>query len=162
MHENCEPLWIIKDLCNALGIEKYRDAASHLDEDERVSVFVDTPGGRQKMTAVTESGLYKVIMLSRKPEAKQFQRWVTHDVLPSIRKHGAYIIPMKKWMNSSVIRTPPDQADYRGKERAERKRTASAGAAPNKTSDPGRIQTQGHICRRSFRDKRHDFNPGFG
>jgi anti-repressor protein len=56
---------------------------------------VDTLGGRQEMIAVTESGLYSIILLSRKPEAKKFKRWVTHEVLPTIRKHGAYVTPAK-------------------------------------------------------------------
>lgn len=88
-------LWVLKDVCGVLGIEKHRDAASRLDEDERESVLVDTLGGRQEMVAVNESGLYSIILLSRKPEAKKFKRWVTHDVLPTIRKHGAYVTPVK-------------------------------------------------------------------
>lgn len=88
-------LWILKDVCGILGIEKYRDAAARLDDDEREPVLVDTLGGRQEMIAVTESGLYTIILLSRKPEAKKFKRWVTHEVLPTIRKHGAYVTPAK-------------------------------------------------------------------
>ena len=86
---------IYKDVCGILGIEKYRDAATRLDDDEREPVLVDTLGGRQEMIAVTESGLYSIILLSRKPEAKKFKRWVTHEVLPTIRKHGAYVTPAK-------------------------------------------------------------------
>ena len=56
---------------------------------------MDTLGGRQEMIAVTESGLYSIILLSRKPEAKKFKRWVTHEVLPTIRRHGAYVTPAK-------------------------------------------------------------------
>ena len=88
-------LWVLKDVCGILGIEKYRDAATRLDDDEREPVLVDTLGGRQEMIAVTESGLYSIILLSRKPEAKKFKRWVTHEVLPTIRKHGAYVTPAK-------------------------------------------------------------------
>ena len=90
-----EPWWVLKDVCGILGISKYRDTASRLDEDERVSVRVDTPGGEQKMTIVNESGLYNVILRSDKPEAKPFRKWVTSEVLPSIRKHGAYMTPQK-------------------------------------------------------------------
>ena len=90
-----EILWILKDVCGILGIEKYRDAAARLDDDEREPVLVDTLGGRQEMIAVTESGLYSIILLSRKPEAKKFKRWVTHEVLPTIRKQGAYVTPAK-------------------------------------------------------------------
>jgi len=85
-----EPWWVLKDVCAVLGIEKYRDCAARLDDDERAPVVVDTPGGPQEMTAVSESGLYNIILLSRKPEARRFKRWVTHDVLPTIRRHGMY------------------------------------------------------------------------
>lgn len=88
-----EPWWVLKDVCGILGISKYRDTASRLDEDERGAVRVDTPGGEQEMTVVNESGLYNVILRSDKPEAKPFHKWVTSEVLPSIRKHGAYMTP---------------------------------------------------------------------
>ena len=95
VQKDSEILWVLKDVCGILGIEKYRDAAARLDDDEREPVLVDTLGGRQEMIAVTESGLYSIILLSRKPEAKKFKRWVTHEVLPTIRKHGAYVTPAK-------------------------------------------------------------------
>lgn len=85
------PVFVAKDVCNILGITNYRDAVARLDDDERVSVIVDTLGGKQHANGITESGLYKLIMVSRKNEAKPFQRWVTHEVLPSIRKKGGYI-----------------------------------------------------------------------
>lgn len=86
-----EPWFVAKDVCDALGISKYRDAVSRLDDDERGSVLVDTLGGAQETSTVSEPGLYKLIMRSRKPEAKAFQRWVTHEVLPAIRRTGGYI-----------------------------------------------------------------------
>jgi prophage antirepressor-like protein len=85
-----EPLFVTKDVCNVLGISKYRDALARLDDDEGCRIKVDTPGGEQEMSAVTESGLYSLILRSNKPKAKQFKRWVTHRVLPSIRKEGYY------------------------------------------------------------------------
>ena len=85
------PLFVAADVCRALEISKYRDAVSRLDEDERGSFEVDTPGGTQKMTAVTESGLYSLVLGSRKPEAKAFKRWITHEVLPTIRQTGGYV-----------------------------------------------------------------------
>lgn len=88
-----QPWFVAKDVCDVLDISKYRDAVSRLDQDERESVIVDTLGGKQEMTAINESGLYSLIMTSRKPEAKQFKRWITHEVIPSIRKHGAYMTP---------------------------------------------------------------------
>lgn len=87
---NDEPWFVAKDVCQVLGIEKYRDAMSRLDADERGSLLVDTLGGQQQMGAVNESGLYGLIMRSNKPEAKKFRKWVTGEVLPSIRKTGGY------------------------------------------------------------------------
>lgn len=87
---NHEPWFVAKDVCQVLGIEKHRDAISRLDEDERGSVLVDTLGGKQQFTATNESGLYHLIFQSRKPEAKKFRKWVTGEVLPSLRKNGRY------------------------------------------------------------------------
>ena len=85
-----EPWFVVKDVCEILEIEKYRDAVARLDEDERGSVVVDTLGGKQSMASVNESGLYALVFKSRKPEAKEFQKWVTKEVLPQIRKTGRY------------------------------------------------------------------------
>lgn len=88
-----QPWFIASDVCAALDITNARDAVSSLDDDERGVVSTDTPGGRQRKTAVTEPGLYSLIMRSRKAEAKQFKRWVTHDVLPTLRRTGQYAVP---------------------------------------------------------------------
>lgn len=88
-----EPWWVLKDVCEVLGISKYRDTAARLEDDEREPIRVDTLGGAQEMLCVNESGLYNVILRSDKPEAKPFRRWVTSEVLPSIRRHGAYMTP---------------------------------------------------------------------
>ena len=98
--EDGEPLFVAADVCRALEISKYRDAVSRLDEDERGSFEVDTPGGTQKMTAVTESGLYSLVLGSRKPEAKAFKRWITHDVLPTIRQTGGYVSDEQQFVNT--------------------------------------------------------------
>lgn len=84
------PWFVAKDICDALGISKYRDAIVRLDEDERMSILVDTLGGKQSMTAVNESGLYLLIFQSRKPEARAFRKWVTNEILPAIRRTGVY------------------------------------------------------------------------
>jgi prophage antirepressor-like protein len=88
-----EPWWVLKDVCEVLGISKYRDTAARLEDDEREPIRVDTLGGAQEMLCVNESGLYNVILRSDKPEAKPFRKWITSEVLPSIRKHGAYMTP---------------------------------------------------------------------
>ena len=87
-----ETWWVLRDVCEVLEISNSRDAASRLDEDEKDDVGIaDAIGRQQNTTIISESGLYGTIMLSRKPEAKKFKRWVTHDVLPTIRKTGGYI-----------------------------------------------------------------------
>ena len=86
-----DPLWVLKDICVVLEIGNSRMVADRLDDDEKGVSIIDTPGGKQALTVISESGLYNVILLSRKPEAKQFKRWVTHEVLPQIRRHGAYL-----------------------------------------------------------------------
>lgn len=85
------PWFVLKDVCGVLGISKYRDVADRLDPDERGPVRVDTLGGSQEMTCISESGLYNVILRSDKPEAKPFRKWVTAEVLPAIRRSGGYI-----------------------------------------------------------------------
>lgn len=87
-----ETWWVLKDVCKALKISKYRDTANRLDEDERELFEMDTLGGKQKMIVINESGLYNVIIRSDKPEAKPFRKWVTNEVLPSIRRTGSYSI----------------------------------------------------------------------
>ena len=88
--ENGEPWFVAKDVCDILGITNSRDAMSSLDDDEKGVANTDTPGGRQNVSIVSEPGLYVLIGKSRKPEAKAFRRWVNHEVLPSIRRHGVY------------------------------------------------------------------------
>lgn len=89
--ENGEPWFVAKDVCDILGLENSRKATADLDPDERNTVTIsDGIPGNPNKTIIGEPGLYKLIMRSRKPEAKEFQRWVTHEVLPSIRKHGIY------------------------------------------------------------------------
>lgn len=88
-----EPWWVLRDACQALGISKHRDMAAKLDADERASTKMDTPGGAQNITIINESGLYHLIFHSNKPDANRFRRWVTHEVLPTIRKTGSYSQP---------------------------------------------------------------------
>jgi prophage antirepressor-like protein len=89
---NGEPWFVGKDACEVVGISKYRDALAQLDEDERVSAAVDTPGGTQQMVLVSEPGIYALMLISRSPRVKAFRRWITHEVIPSIRKTGSYSV----------------------------------------------------------------------
>lgn len=92
---NGEPWFVAKDVCEVLDITNSRDALNRIDEDEKGVVLTDTHGGKQEVTAVNEPGLYSLILGSRKAEAKQFKRWITHEVIPAIRKHGGYLTPEK-------------------------------------------------------------------
>lgn len=89
-----EPHWVAKDVCDILGFSNLSETIKRLDEDEVNSTeVIDSLGRSQQTNIVTESGLYTLILGSRKPEAKPFKRWITHEVLPTIRKHGAYMTP---------------------------------------------------------------------
>ena len=88
-----EPWWVLKDVCTVLSIGNARDVFGRLDDDEKGVDQIDTLGGKQYMQIVNESGLYNVILRSDKPQAKPFRKWVTSEVLPSIRKNGAYLTP---------------------------------------------------------------------
>lgn len=93
MEFNGQPWFVAIDVCNVLEIANSRDAVARLDEDEKNTVGL-TDGnkrGNPNTAIVSESGLYSLILGSRKPEAKQFKRWITHEVIPSIRKTGGYI-----------------------------------------------------------------------
>jgi len=88
--ENGEPLWVAKDICDVLELKDVNRTLSKLDEDEKGTQTLSTLGGLQKMSVINESGLYNLILRSNKPEAKKFKKWVTSEVLPSIRKTGKY------------------------------------------------------------------------
>ena len=86
-----EPWFVAADVCRALGLGNSRQTLSYLDDDEKGVITSDTLGGKQEMSTINEPGLYSLILRSRKPEAKAFKRWITHEVIPSIRKTGGYI-----------------------------------------------------------------------
>ena len=92
---NNEPWFVAKDLCNAINISNYRDAIERLDEDEKGVALTDTLGGQQEMNIVSESGMYTLILRCRDAVKKgsiphRFRKWVTAEVLPTIRKTGKY------------------------------------------------------------------------
>lgn len=94
---NNEPYFVGKDVATVLG---YKDTVNalkaHVDEDDKTGWQITTPSrGEQQVTVINESGLYSLIMSSKLPNAKKFKKWVTSDVLPSIRKHGGYLTPQK-------------------------------------------------------------------
>ncbi len=87
--ETGQTWWVLSDVAKVLGVQNVSDLAKRLDQDERSRFNLGRQG---KGWIVNESGLYKIVLRSDKPEAREFQRWVTHDVLPSIRMHGGYML----------------------------------------------------------------------
>ena len=99
---NGEPWFVANDICYALDLTNTTMAMSRLDEDERTKFNLGRQG---EANVVNEFGLYNLVLASRKPEAKQFKRWITHDVIPTIRKHGAY-------MTDGIIERTLQDPDY--------------------------------------------------
>lgn len=94
---NGEPWFVGKDVATALGYGEGNSlanaVANHVDEEDKGVTELMTPGGNQKMVIINESGLYSLVLSSKLPGAKRFKRWITSEVIPSIRKHGAYLTP---------------------------------------------------------------------
>lgn len=88
---NGEPWFVAADVCKALELGNPSMTVERLDDDEKGISTIDTLGGKQRMAIINEPGLYSLVITSRKPEAKAFKRWITHEVIPAIRKHGVYI-----------------------------------------------------------------------
>jgi len=93
IQQDGEPWFVAKDVCDVLGIRNSRDAISTLMSDEKGVGTTDTLGGKQEVVLVNEPGVYRLVFRSRKREAEKFKRWVFHEVLPSIRRTGAYVAP---------------------------------------------------------------------
>jgi prophage antirepressor-like protein len=88
--ENNELMFVAKDVCDALSLDNVTRALSSLDEDEKLPLPLVRSGQLRTVNTITESGLYSLVLRSNKPEAKVFKKWITSEVLPSIRKHGMY------------------------------------------------------------------------
>ena len=121
MEINGEPYFVGKDVAEILGYSKARNAiANHVDDDDKkVAPIQGDLGGTQEMTVINESGLYSLIMSSKLPNAKRFKRWVTSEILPSIRKTGSYSIQSKP--DSYTIEDPIERAKRWIEEQEEKK-----------------------------------------
>ena len=95
VQQNGEPWFVLKDICDILGLTDTNKISTRLDPDELTRIRFVSGGQNREMLCINESGLYNVILRSDKPEAKPFRKWVTSEVLPSIRKHGAYMTQEK-------------------------------------------------------------------
>ncbi len=105
-----DPWFVAKDVCGVLGLSNVTEATRSLDMDERGSEFLNTPGGRQEMLTVSESGLYALIFTSRKPQARAFRKWVTAQVLPTIRQTGRYEGPSASLRSAECAPDPGESA----------------------------------------------------
>lgn len=106
---NNEPWFVAVDVCRALELTNSRMAIERLDDDEKGVSSIDTLGGKQTMAIINEPGLYTLVLGSRKPEAKEFKRWVTHEVIPTIRKTGGYIADPNQMVMSYFEDVSPEQ-----------------------------------------------------
>ena len=100
--QNDEPCFVTKDILGILELD--RTALRKLDDDEKGVDLIHTLGGNQEVSTVTEPGFYKLVMRSRKPEAKAFQRWVTHEVLPALRRDGGYMVARDETPEQTMAR----------------------------------------------------------
>lgn len=113
---NGEPWFIAKDVAQILGYKNTRDALRvHVDAEDKGVVNHDTLGGKQKMSIINESGVYSLIFSSKLPQAKEFKRWVTHEVLPSIRKNGGYKDSENKYDKLNPVFTSRDLFNAMGR-----------------------------------------------
>lgn len=108
-----EPWFVGKDVADALGYAEPRSAVSKkVDDTDRGVAEMETPSGKQIMTIINESGLYTLIFGSRLESAKRFKHWVTSEVLPAIRKTGAYGSDNRKWLAELISKTPKENLVY--------------------------------------------------
>lgn len=113
---NLEPWFIAKDVAQILGYKNTRDALRvHVDTEDKGVVNHDTLGGKQKMSIINEAGVYSLIFSSKLPQAKEFKRWITHEVLPSIRKNGEYKDSENKYDKLNPIFTSRDLFNTMGR-----------------------------------------------
>lgn len=113
-----EPWFVAKDVCDCLEINNSRQALSRLDDDEKNSVILnDGTAGNPEKSIVNEYGLYSLVLSSRKPEAKEFKRWITHEVLPALRKTGSYSLNIPQTL-PEALRAYADEVEQHNKTKA--------------------------------------------
>ena len=153
--QNGEPWWVAKDICDVLGLEDARKAVGRLDDDERNTIPVTDSIGREQNTyIINESGLYSLILTSRKPEAKAFKKWITSEVLPAIRKTGGYGVQQI----ASVTRAEFQafQSDYAAKLKALEKTFVGIVAPEKKVVIQKGFRSTSDMCR-AMEIKRAEF-----
>lgn len=129
-----EPWFVAKDVCDILEISNSRDAVSRLDDDEKATVGLTDGSQIRNYSIVNEFGLYNLVLSSRKPEAKVFKRWITHDVIPSIRKTGGYQVKSDPWDTLTLM----FEASKQTKEEVDEVKTRVVNLEENVSIDPGK------------------------
>lgn len=104
LDENGEPRFVASDVAKVLGYRMASDMTRRLDDDEKGTRSVRTPGGEQEMAVITEPGLYSAVLGSKVPGAKAFKRWVTHEVLPALRRQGGYMVARDETPEQTMAR----------------------------------------------------------
>ena len=104
--DECEQYWFAGiDVCNILGLENPTQSVESLDEDEKkLDYILDSSGQQRKTWTINEFGLYSLVLKSRKPEAREFKRWITHEVLPAIRKAGRYTTDQERDREEAILK----------------------------------------------------------
>jgi hypothetical protein len=114
--QNGEPWWVAADVCGILDIQNVSQAVESLEEDEKNTLSIrEGIRGNPNKLCVNEPGLYSLIFISRKPEAKTFRRWITHEVLPTIRKTGTYSVqpqPLQRGSIGEIVSDPKRLGKY--------------------------------------------------
>lgn len=129
-----DPWFVAKDVCDILDISNSRDAVSRLDDDEKATVGLTDGSQIRNYSIVNEFGLYNLVLSSRKPEAKIFKRWVTHEVIPSIRKTGGYQISKNPWDTLTLM----FEASKQTKEEVDEVKSRVINLEENVSIDPGK------------------------
>lgn len=148
--ENGEPWFVAKDVCRVLGLENNRDAVSSLDEDEKITVA--NPDGNpragipHRYVVISESGLYALVFRSRKPQAREFSRWVRKEVLPALRKTGRYEVPGRQPVLEPPASFPPEALRLRPAMRQKLWRDALNTARLDDGGTPAALRWFSYLC----------------
>jgi prophage antirepressor-like protein len=111
---DAEPWWVAADVCTVLEIGNPSQAVSYLDDDERSSTLITSEGGQSRpANIINEPGLYSLILRSRKPQAKAFKRWITHEVIPSIRRTGSYSVAPREMTKLEALQAAIESEEAR-------------------------------------------------
>ena len=121
--KNEKPWFVAKDICDILEYSNHNQILKRLAEDEKGVNSIDTPGGIQNVTVVNEPGLYHLVLGSKKKKAKEFKRWIIHEVLPEIRKTGSYSVKPKSQLD--ILRGALDEIEKAQKQAQEAKKIAT-------------------------------------